>query len=216
MAKKVFYMVRHGESIMNAKHIRQGEAGGLSEAGKHQAEITGERLKNYFFDVILASPFERTRETADIIYKHMKNPRPVEYTDLLKERRNPSEIIEKPADDREVKKIIEIIDKSYHSDDYRFSDEENFNDLKQRALKLLDYLSKRPEHLFLLVTHSIFLKMISAVVVHGESLTAEKYNLISFMNYSNNAAISVCEYNSGLFGLRKKPWRLLAWDDYAR
>lgn len=218
-------MVRHGESILNAEHIRQGADGSLSEKGMQQAEETGKRLANTKFDVILVSPFTRTRETAEIIAKHIHSKKPMEFVDLLIERRNPKEIIGQYAEDPEIKKIIDIVDKSYHSDDFRYSDEENFQDLKERARKLLEYLEKRPERKILVVTHSIFLKMVAAYIIHRESLNSKKYNILSFTNSSNNASITVCEYDSGWLGdgfigryffPLEKRWRLLAWDDYTR
>lgn len=219
-------MIRHGESVLNSKHIRQGRDGSLSELGMQQAEQTGERLANYKFDVMLVSPFQRTVETANIIAKHLKKLRsPIEYIELLAERRNPSEIINQSSELPEIKKIIDIIDKSFHSDDYRYSDEENFTDLRDRAKKLLHYLNHRPEEKFLIVTHSIFLKMIAAVIIAGPELTAEKYNLMSVLNTSSNASITVCEcedyldyhgFLGWIFPRTKHSWKLLAWDDYTR
>jgi hypothetical protein len=49
------------------------------------------------------------------------------------ERKNPSEIIGKHTDDSEVTRIVDQMDLAYHLDEYRFSDEENFTDLKKRA-----------------------------------------------------------------------------------
>ncbi len=227
MSRKIFYMIRHGESLLNAQHIRQGAEGSLSEKGKKQAEDTGKRLSHTKFDVILVSPYIRTKETAEIISKQLKKvPRkPLEYVDLLVERRNPSEIIGQSGDDFYISKIIDQIDKSYHSDDFRYSDEENFLDLKARAKKLLEYLERRSEHKFLIVTHSIFLKMVAAYLIHKDSLDSKKYNLLSFTNSSNNASITVCEYNSGWLGDGwlgrhfypiEKRWKLIAWDDYTR
>lgn len=218
-------MIRHGQSILNSQKIRQGSEGGLSELGKIQANKTGERLANIKFDAVLVSPYQRTAETAEIISHHLKLEKPIEFLDILVERRNPSEIIDKSAELPEIKQIIDIIDNSYHSDDFRFSDEENFTDLRERAEALLFYLAKRPEEKILVVTHSIFLKMIAAVIVHGKELTAQKYNLMSFLNSSNNASITICEYEekkdrSGFFGWlfprRKGVWEMLAWDDYSR
>lgn len=212
--KKIFYFVRHGESIMNAKGLRQGPDGSLSENGVEQAHITGERLNKRPIETIIASPYERTKETAEIIAEHIKKP--LEYSQLLFERRNPSEIIGKSIKDPEIEKIIDIIDKSYHSDDFRYSDEENFQDLKDRAKKLLDFLSARPEKCLLVVTHGIFLKMVVAYIVEGEKLTADLYNKLSYLNTSNNASITICEYNSGFFVSKsKKGWKLVVWDDYA-
>lgn len=225
MARKIFYMIRHGESLLNAQHIRQGREGSLSDTGKAQAAATGERLKAVKFDAVLVSPYIRTQETAEIIVSQLKYKKPLEYVELLIERRNPSEIVNKSGDDPEIKKIIDTIDKSYHSDDFRYSDEENFNDLKERARQLLAYLATRPEHKLLVVTHSIFLKMVAAYIIHWDQLDSHKYNLLSFINTSNNASITICEYNSGWFGdtwLGKKlnppekRWRIMAWDDYTR
>lgn len=223
--KKIFYMIRHGESVLNSQHIRQGKDGALSDLGRQQAEQTGVRLKDVAFDVMLVSPFQRTVETAEIIMKHLELPKPPEYLDLLGERRNPTEIIGKSADLPEIKQIIDIIDKSYHSDDFRYSNEENFIDLRDRAIQLLNYLAHRPEERFLVVTHSIFLKMVGAVINSGEKLTAKKYNLMSFVNSSNNASITICECEEVndrhvLFGWffpkKRMVWKILAWDDYTR
>jgi probable phosphoglycerate mutase len=217
MARKLFYFVRHGESLLNAASIRQGSEGSLSEKGQEQALDTGKRLTSHKIDIILASPYIRTKETANIINSQLKEQKKIEYIDLLHERRNPSEIIGKPMSDPEVKKIVETIDKTYHSDDYRYSDEENFKDLKDRARTLLEYLSGRPENDVLVVTHGIFLRMVVAYIEYGERLNAATYNTLSFFNASNNAAVTICEYKKGWFGPAKdKRWKVLAWDDYSR
>ncbi|HEY1037695.1 MAG TPA: histidine phosphatase family protein [Candidatus Paceibacterota bacterium] len=225
MARKIFYMVRHGESWLNAAHVRQGPEGSLSDNGRMQAKATGERLKKVSFDAILVSPYQRTKETAETIIAELKHKRPMEFVDLLTERRNPSEIVNRNADDPEVKRIVDLIDRSFHDDSYRYSDEENFTDLKQRAKDLLAYLETRPEKKLLLVTHSIFLKMVAAYLVKGDKLTAKQYNLLSYLNTSSNASITVCEYNSGWLGDGKLGrffypiegrWKLIAWDDYTR
>lgn len=225
MARKLFYMVRHGESLLNAAHIRQGSEGSLSEKGKEQAAATGKRLAHSQFDVMLVSPYARTKETAEIIAEYVKIKKPAEYVELLVERHNPTEIVNKNANDPQIAHIINLIDNSYHDDDYRYSDEENFSDLKERARRLLAYLSSRTESKLLIVTHSIFLKMVAAYILHQDDLDAKKYNLLSFINSSNNASITVCEYNSGWLGdgwigrkcyPPEKRWRLVVWDDYTR
>jgi broad specificity phosphatase PhoE len=212
-SKKHIYFVRHGETVLNAKQIRQGSEGPLSEKGRKQAAQTGERLASFKFDIVLVSPFQRTRETADIINTYLHNK--LEYVDLLVERRNPKEIIGKWAGDPEVRNIVDRIDKSFHDDNLRFSDEENFSDLKKRAAKLLMYLSQRPEKNILCVTHGIFLAMIMAYANYGESLTPEMYIKMSFFDPAKNAGISVCEYDPH-HRKRESGWRVLAWNDYSR
>lgn len=194
-----FYFIRHGETILNQKHIRQGEDGGLSENGKRQAEEVGKSLKGLSIDSIIASTYPRARETAEIINKHLKVS--VVYSPLLAERRNPKDIIGKSTHDPEVERIVDEMDNAYHEDDYRFSDEENFEDLKKRARKCLNLLSRQGAQETVVVTHHVFLKMMLSYMLYRENLHAGDYTKLSFFNVSDNAGISVCEFH---------PWHLFS------
>jgi len=191
MRTKLIYFVRHGETENNAKNIRQGPEGPLTEKGRAQALATALRFpKNKGRpQIIISSPYERTKETAEIIAKELKMS--VEYSNLLKERRNPSEIIGHSGQEKQVKKIIDRIDKSYHADDLRISDEENFVDLKKRAKELLISITKRKEERIIMVTHGIFLKMVISYMLYGERLTASEYNNLSYFNPINNASMAI-------------------------
>src|SRR3989338_7885856 len=87
MATKIIYFVRHGETELNAKGIRQGPEGSLSAKGREQALATAKRFPKHKGrpEVIISSPYQRTKETANIISEELKMP--VEYCDLLEERR---------------------------------------------------------------------------------------------------------------------------------
>jgi probable phosphoglycerate mutase len=212
--KKRIYFVRHGETILNAAHIRQGNLGGLSEKGKLQAQFAGERLKSFPIEVVLVSPFERTQETALIINSSVNKP--IELLDLLTERKNPKEIIGKSADDPEVRLIVDRIDKSFHDSSLRFSDEENYEDLRLRAEKLLDYLEKRPEKDILCITHGIFLTMVIAVMEFRAKLTPIEYVKITYQYSPNNAGITFCEYSPWKWYTFTHGWEMVAWNDYTR
>lgn len=225
MSTQLFYFVRHGQSILNDRGIRQDAHGQLSDKGVEQAHVTGERLEEEqkekgHIEKILCSPFDRTRETAAIINEHLKIKTPIEYSDLLAERRNPSAIVGKSMDDPEIRKIVDTIDHSYHDDDFRYSDEENFSDLRDRARACLSYLETHTETRILVVTHGIFLKMLIAYMLYGDELNAQDYNKLSFFNPSNNAGITVCQYQSGIFHSKwfapkpRERWKLVVWDDH--
>jgi glucosyl-3-phosphoglycerate phosphatase len=211
MAKKIIYFVRHGETELNAQNIRQGPEGSLTEKGREQALATAKRFPKHKGcpQVIIASPYQRTKETAKIIAEELKMP--VEYSDLLVERKNPTEIIGHGGGEKNVRQIIDRIDKSYHADDLRVSDEENFTDLKKRAKKLLAYIAHRPEERMIMVTHGIFLKMIVSYMTYGDSLTASQYNTLSYFNPINNASMAICSYIPHWF--KKNEWKLLVWND---
>ncbi|MFZ2149560.1 MAG: histidine phosphatase family protein [Minisyncoccia bacterium] len=212
MATKVIYFVRHGETANNALHIKQGPEGPLSDKGREQALATAKRFPKGWRgkpQLIVSSPYERTKETAEIIAKELKMK--VKYSDLLVERRNPSGVVGHDAGDLDVRKVLDRIDKSYHSDDLRVSDEENFADLKLRARKLLKFIKRRHAKRIIMVTHSRFLKMIAAYMTHGEELTASQYNTLSYFNKIDNAGMCICAYTHHWF--KKDEWKILVWND---
>lgn len=72
MEKKLIYLVRHGETDANIKHVYQGVSQdyGLNEDGKGQAKRLGRWLKQYYLypEIILTSPARRATETACILH----------------------------------------------------------------------------------------------------------------------------------------------------
>lgn len=211
MSKKIIYFVRHGETNQNAAGIRQGREEPLSERGREQARTTAKKFPQHKGkpQIIFASPFKRTEETAKILAEelHLK----IKYTDLLAERKNPSEIIGHSGREPQVRQIVDKMDKSIHADDLRISDEENFIDLKNRAKKLLKFIKQRGQKRIIMVTHSIFLKMVVAYIQHGEHLSAEEYAKLSYFNPIDNAGLTICEYIPHWFS--KDEWKLLVWND---
>jgi len=199
MRPRRFYLVRHGETLLNAEHIRQGEEGGLSEVGKKQAERVGAVLKQLPIERIISSTYPRAKETAEILKKYLHVP--VLYSPLFAERRNPTEIVGKSTRDPEVIRIVDQMDLAYHDDDFRISDEENFIDLKARAKKCVTLLARQGAKETALVTHHHFLKMLLAYMLYRENLHAKDFVKLSFFNVSDNAGISVVEYH---------PWQMLS------
>jgi broad specificity phosphatase PhoE len=185
----------------------------LTERGRAQALATAKRFPKEKGrpEIIIASPYERTRETAKIIGRELHLP--IKYSDLLVERRNPTEVVGHSGKDPEVKKIMDRMDKSYHPDNLRISDEENFMDLKKRAKKLLAYITRRKQKRIIMVTHSNFLKMVISYMLHGKSLTASEYNSLSYFNPIDNAGMAICTCTTHWF--KKDEWKLLVWNDLA-
>jgi broad specificity phosphatase PhoE len=215
MSTKIIYFVRHGETVLNATGIRQGAEGPLTEKGKAQALETAKKFplkKKSRPQIIFASPFQRTRETAEIIARELGfDPADIHYLDLLKERRNPHEIIGHSKDELTVRRIVDKIDKGFHEDDLRYSDEENFLDLRERAHQLLQFIRGRREKRILMVSHSIFLGMVVSYMLRGKELTASEFNKLSYLNPINNASLTICTCTTRF--LRKPIWKLLMWND---
>jgi len=211
MRPRRFYFIRHGETLLNEKHIKQGEEGSLSDSGKKQASVVGELLAPLGIKKIIASPYERAKETAMIISEKVHAP--IIYTRLLAERRNASILIGKSTRDPEVVRIVDEMDLAYHEDDYRYSDEENFQDLKIRARKCLLYLAKTGRTQTCVVTHHAFLKMLLSYMLYRENLHLPSYVKLSFFNTSDNGGISVCEFHPWKIFSKTRGWEILSYNE---
>ena len=79
------FLVRHGETVDNARQIMQGQTQGeLNEKGREQARQVAERLAVEQVDVVVASDLHRAIQTAE--YIAAQHGLPVTTTPLLRER----------------------------------------------------------------------------------------------------------------------------------
>ncbi|HUD04137.1 MAG TPA: histidine phosphatase family protein [Candidatus Paceibacterota bacterium] len=206
--KKV-YFIRHGESEGNAGPIRQTKETPLTKKGKSQASIVAERCVKLPLEFIVCSSMNRAKETAEIILG--KISKPIEYSDLFIERRRPSEVLGKPKNDPAALEAEKEIEEKFQIPGFKFSDEENFEDLKRRAKKALEYLERRPEETILVVTHGFFMRIIMAYVVFGDKLTGEECVRFIQKFHMENTGITVLGYD----GKSNSPWWLWIWNDHA-
>ena len=79
------YLVRHGETVDNARQMMQGQTQGeLNDIGMMQAERLRDELATTHFDAIVASDLKRSVDTALILAE--PHGLEVERTPLLRER----------------------------------------------------------------------------------------------------------------------------------
>lgn len=80
----ILYVVRHGETEWNTKHLVQGISDiPLTENGINEAKKLQELVSNLDIDVCISSPLTRARQTAQII---TNNKLPVNIDDRIIER----------------------------------------------------------------------------------------------------------------------------------
>ena len=83
--KTTIFLVRHGETVDNARQIMQGQTQGeLNEQGIEQAQQVAQRLAKEPIDAVVASDLRRAIQTAAFIAA--PHGLPVETTPLLRER----------------------------------------------------------------------------------------------------------------------------------
>ena len=203
---KIIYFVRHGSTAGNESDAYQLHTTALSEKGLAQAALVAVRFKNIAVDVIISSDMTRAAQTADCIAQAVG--RLVVHSQFFHEILRPSVVRGKLKTDPEVRQITEHLIRSFADHTHRHSDEENFFDLRRRAVAGLDFLAKRPEENILVVTHGTILKMLMAVMMDGENTSPEFFWKLDRFLSPSNVGITTCLFQDGA-------WRLVVWNDQA-
>lgn len=209
--QKIVYFVRHGQSEDNTAPVFRSPDSPLNEKGKKQAESIAQRVSKLSFDALVASPFERAKQTAEAIAKATgKQP---EYSEFFVERVKPTYINGKPYTDEKANALWREWEKSLYTPSMRAEDGENFDDLIARADKALTFLQNRPEKSLVVVTHGYFLRTIVARILLGDLLSGEAFGNIQRTAAMENTGLTVlqnCET------LEEKPaWRLWIYNDHS-
>ena len=200
------YFVRHGETDANALGVHQSPLVGLNEKGRGQVQFLAERLQKIPIDFIYSSALPRAKETVAIINEKLNKPS--EFTDLLSEIKQPSELYGLMEGDPEAKRIQKLRIENFGKPGWKFSDEENFENRKERAIKFVDHLIASGKENILVVTHGGFGRVIISLLMFGKEYTpVEDRKLFSFFQ-SYNTGITFCEYSDG-------KWQLITWNDLA-
>ncbi len=200
------YFVRHGQTEFNANDQYQPLDSSLSAKGRQQAQFVAKRLTDIQIDIILSSNLRRAVQTAEIINEELQK----EHIQLqeLREAKRPSTFIGKNKTDHFVIDVLSHIEDRAEDPLWHYSDEENFSEVKSRAIGALHMIADRNESHVLVVTHGEFLRFILGILLIGESLTFPEYRHIQNVLKTTNTGITVCHYE-------KNEWKLLTWNDHA-
>ncbi len=201
------YFIRHGETEGNIKEVYQYPDTPLSPAGLEQSKTLASRFKKIKIDKIFSSPYERTKQTAELVNKVIGKQ--IEYWEELKELVKPSEFLGKGYFDKKLDSIKKEILEHIDEENWRYSNEENFYDLRKRAEGIVTKLGKLEEgEDILLVTHEGFMKFIIAALMYGENINHELFGYFFHFFKHTNTGITVLEKKG-------KDWKLLTWNDHA-
>ena len=147
------YLVRHGQTEWNASRRMQGQwNSNLNDTGRDQAHSHGRFLATRDIQHLVASPLDRTRQTAEIVSRYL-NLNPV-FDDRIKEW---------DCGDWSGEYWDTLADKwpedfaAWRDDEfnYRPPNCENYPDMMERARPLLDELRESPFERVAIVSHGI-------------------------------------------------------------
>ena len=197
------YLIRHGFYEIPDINIIPPIDVNLTSEAKVQINEVSNSLKRKGIEKIISSPITRTYQTANIISETISVP--VEKNELFSERKRPSEIIGRSAHDKEVKNILDLISNNYSNLDFRYSDEENFLDLKERGKEALKCVIERKEEIIAIVTHAEFGTMLVSLMLLGPDLPSELYLKARKFFFMGLNTPSLLEY-------KNNSWRLMQWN----
>jgi broad specificity phosphatase PhoE len=207
---KTVYFVRHGESEGNIGNVHQSGTSPLTQKGHEQAAFISDRVAKLGGQALIVSTMTRTRQTAEYISK--KTGIISEFSDLFIEYMPPSELLDTPRYTPHAQNISRQRRENFENSEWHYSDEENFHDLKARALKALELLAQRPEEKIVVVTHGYFLRVILAVAMFGPGLTPKEGIHFLRTAHMENTGISAFGYDPSQ---DVSPWWLWIWNDHA-
>lgn len=207
--KKIVYFVRHGQSEGNVGNVFQAPDSPLNEEGKRQAERIAGRVARISFESLISSTLPRAHDTAEIIGRVVeKTP---ELSELFVERIKPSSIVGQLCNNKKAMAIHRAWSESLHTKGMRVEDGENFDDIIERADKALSFLGARPERTLVVVTHSFFLRALTARAVLQDTLSDKVLEEYIEGTSMMNTGLSAFRFEETPRGLR---WRLWVYNDH--
>lgn len=202
---KTIYLIRHGETINNVENRAGRPNDLLTERGQEQARLLGRRLSQLPIEIILSSPYDRAKQSAEELakLKHIS----IETSDLLIESRNPSEFDGMSNTDPHIIKTRELLRQHWGDKDFHYKDEENFFEVSARAKQCLQLIANRTESHIAVYSHEALIKMMGWVILAGELLTPDLSTYMFFATRIGNTGITVVTVDD------TGKWQLVRWND---
>ncbi|MCA1318657.1 histidine phosphatase family protein [Bacillus tianshenii] len=165
------YITRHGETVWNTEKKLQGwKDSELTENGKRNARLLGERLKEVDFTAVYSSPSQRTLATAELILGDKQI--------AILQDENLREINMGDWEGQTHDFLKETYPQAYQAfwntpDLYRPESGESFEQLGSRVVYFLERLKReQADGNVLIVTHTVFIK---ALLLHMKKLQLENF-----------------------------------------
>lgn len=180
------YLIRHGESQWNVLRKIQGQKDiPLTDKGRKQAELAGEKLSEENIDIIYSSDLKRASETAEIIGQNI-GIEPI-YNMSLREIN--FGIWEGLSNDSMNSKYRdEVCLWRREPEKLNIQEAENLYDVQRRAMNFLNFiLENEKDENILVVSHGVTLKTIILDLLNMD--------LIYFKNLTiDNTGLSIIEF----------------------
>jgi len=193
-------LARHGETKWNVQEIFRGRIDiALNETGRKQAELLAEYLRHLKIEAIYSSPLKRALKTAEVIASHHKLA--VEITPGLidfnygKWQGLPHQEVK----DKYNELYAEWIS---HPDQVKIPAGESLNDVRKRAIGVVDEVTAKHEGTIVLLSHRVVNKVLICALLgldnsHFWNIKQDTCGITTF-TYENERFI-LTEHNNTSF-----------------
>lgn len=207
---KLLYIVRHGQSESNRDRMYQTGDVPLTELGHEQARFVADRLLHIpDLEIVISSPYTRALETARAIAETTKLP--LEQDERIREYRVPAALMGTSFDGEEAGAYWDAQVEHYAEPGWRYADEENYDDLYNRADAFIHALEERTERSMVMVSHAGFTRvLLTHMMYQGERQPRAAQQLSRFL-IPEHTGITICRYRPS--ETKRLPWRMLTWND---
>lgn len=157
MTETILGLLRHGQTDWNIDLRLQGSTDiPLNETGRNQARLAASTLNRQDWDVILASPLSRAKDTADIVALEL-GMNVVVVPELIERSFGVAEGLDH-ASWRKLYESHEVIEGL-----------ESLEDLRTRTVQLLELIANEYSgQRVLAVSHGAFIRKVLTIVTNGE------------------------------------------------
>ena len=156
MAKLI--LARHGETMWNVEKVFRGRADvNLDEVGIKQAELLGKYLSNWELEAIYSSPVKRALDTANIVARYQK------VAVRIAEGLTDFDFGEwQSLPESEVRRLYPDLFNEWHNnpDKVRMPGGESLEDVRRRAVEVVNDIVSRHQGNVLLVSHRVVIKVL--------------------------------------------------------
>lgn len=168
-----YFAMRHGQAEHNILNICSGGVDDpyhLTEEGKRQIKKSVETLRDKHIDMIVVSPFLRTRETAQIVMTELGISRENIYIDD-----RIGELVWGDFNGASMDTFIEYKKQTHSSYTKKLPGGESFQDAKNRIGRCVyEYEKEYQNKTILFITHGIFLETIGAISQLADATLSEE------------------------------------------
>ena len=180
-----FFVMRHGQTENNLKNLWSVDSHNidpLTKEGEAQVLASAEKLVGQGIDLIFASPFERTQETAKIVAKTLG----LSEDSIVSDSRLGEWNVGKEFDGKDIEHFFEIRNKTTNNRySFKTADGESYADVLKRVGDLIyEVDSKYSNKKILFVSHGAPVRAISQVA-SGYTFKKLLEHNAAFHNYEN-------------------------------